>query len=570
MRNLNGFLFLLLTLMGISTWAEQGPATAYISALAIESSQPETLFAATNGAGVYRRDGLQGPWLNITPKNEQKKYYSLESHKASPGLIITGGENTGLWASRDDGGKWTRYGLEPDWTILDIATHPQKPSALYVLTPEGLYYSPNFRDHWSWELVFDYSRWLAGNRRSDWPDSSWKFTRFQKITVHPKDPNIVLLGARWEGGYFQSHDAGQSWEHHQLNGLFRRVDELRVDPFQPDLFYGFTHHQGLFKSYNGGKSWAAAGTGLEPQIRTPHYAVYLLGGIAFSPSEPGLILSGSDYSTWLSEDHGESWSEVGRTLTCEFVRATAIHPENPDILFAGSNIGVFQSFDRGRTWTIANTGFPLRSVLKTLDVEWKGQSFRYALVKGTPSVFRRSLEDEDSQYHPLGWLVYDRGIDLNWNKDTQTLLLETESGTLESRDGGFRWSVPSVELADRELKNPDIFISPIEGGPNLAITNAAVPNEEPLLDFYKRPPFISIQLVEPGYPENGSVPLWSTNWERQLLGSIEVPEKWQESQAEIYVEVRDFHYGTRVGRAPYQGPNKTTIVRVEPLGHIPQ
>ena len=128
---------------------------------------------------------------------------------------------------------------------------------------------------------------------------------------------------------------------------------------------------------------------------------------------------------------------------------------------------------------------------------------------------------------------------------------------------------PPVELADRELKNPDVFISPIEGGPNLAITNAAVPNEEPLLDFYKRPPFISIQLVEPGYPENGSAPLWSTQWERRLVGSIEVPEKWQNREADIYVEVRDFHQGTRVGRAPYQGPNQTTVIRVEPLGSIP-
>lgn len=569
MRIFLGFLFLISAAASTLCLAGSPPAGAYITALAIDPSQPDTLFAASNGAGVYRRDGLQGPWLKITPDTQLKKWYTLVLHVGNPGLILTGGEKTGLWASEDGGGYWTRFGAEADWTVLDIATHPEIPRAVYVLTPEGVYYNRNYQNHWGWNRVFDYPQWLEVNRKPDWPKSGWKFTRFQKITVHPEEPDTLFLGARWEGGYFQSSNAGKTWEHRGLNGIFRRGDELRVDPFQPGLWYSFTHHQGLFKSYNRGESWVAAGKGLEPQVRTPHYAVYLLGGVAFSETAPGLILSGSDYSTWISEDHGEHWEEVGRTLTCEFVRATAIHPENPDILFAGSNVGVFQSLDRGKTWKVANTGFPAKTVLKTLEVEMDGRSFRYALVKGTPSVYRRSLE-KDAQYHPLGWLVYDRGIDLTWNEKTQTLLLTTMEGDLKSTDGGFRWSVPAVKLAERELKNPDIFISPIEGGPNLAITNAAVPDAEPLLDFYKRPPFISIQLVSSGYPEDGSTPWWSTNWERKLVGSLEVPKPLQQQVADVYVEVRDFHHGTRVGRAPYQGPEQTTVVRVEPLGSIPQ
>jgi hypothetical protein len=368
------------------------PAGAYITEIRVDPANPDALRVTTHGGGHFYREGLDAPWQPV---------------ETAP---VLGPED------------------EPV-TVLGTVPHPGDPGLAFILTPDGVWRVRNLNAHegeTEWTLVFDYAAWLAANRQPDWPAGDWRFTRFQKLTIDPHAPDTLLLGARWEGGYHRSDDGGETWTHQPISGIFRRADELRVDPFNPELFYAFTHHQGLFKSTNRGKSWVVAGAGLLPQKRTPVYGVYLLGGIAFDPNTPGRILSGSDFSTWLSADHGETWTEVGRTLTCEFVRATAFHPENPDILYAGSNVGFYQSMDGGRTWTPANRGFPGRTVLQSFEAEIDGRPFAFARVAGNNPVYRRPLDKgPDAPWRSMSWLLNAGATDLAWDADAGKLILTT-------------------------------------------------------------------------------------------------------------------------------------------------
>lgn len=553
----------LLLLAGPFLPAAAPPAGAYITDIAVDPANPDALRVTTNGAGYYFREGLDAPWKPEHGDSKNRKWYAIEqtaSRTCPQSSVIAGGERTGP-------------PLGPDGerlTILDIALHPTNPDLVYFLTPGGVWKANDPSDLETgihWKRVFDYTAWLAMHRQPDWPEGDWQFTRFQKLTIDPHATDTLLLGARWEGGYHRSDDGGKTWTHHDLSGIFRRADELRVDPFNPELSYAFTHHQGLFKSYNRGQSWVVAGSGLIPQKRTPHYGVYLLGGIAFDPNTPGRILSGSDYSTWLSEDHGESWSEVDRTLTCEFVRATAFHPENPDILYAGSNVGFYQSIDGGQTWTPANRGFPERTVRQTIEAEIDGRPFAFTRVAGGNPVYRRPLnQGPAAPWRSMSWLLNTGATDLSWDADTATLVLTTTSGeSLTSADGGFRWSVPEVEYAARKIQYAPGELPEDAVPGDLVIQNAVIPDPEPLLDWYKRPPFVSIQLVGMGYPEDGSIPRWQTNWKDRLSGPLTIPAGVDTRDAVLHVEVRDFQDGTRVGRAAYEGPEKITAVVVAPV-----
>jgi hypothetical protein len=136
-----------------------------------------------------------------------------------------------------------------------------------------------------------------------------------------------------------------------------------------------------------------------------------------------------------------------------------------------------------------------------------------------------------------------------------------------SADGGFRWSVPEVQYAAREIQYAPGEIPDDAAPGHLVIQNAVVPDPEPLLDWYKRPPFISIQLVGPGYPEDGSLPRWQMNWNSRLSGPLDIPVDVDTRDAKLYVEVRDFQDGTRAGRAPYRGPGEVTAVVVRPVHH---
>jgi hypothetical protein len=85
------------------------------------------------------------------------------------------------------------------------------------------------------------------------------------------------------------------------------------------------------------------------------------------------------------------------------------------------------------------------------------------------------------------------------------------------------------------------------------------------LDWYKRPPHVQVQLVEGGYPENGSVPLWQCHWDFALFGPLEIPSALSSDDLLLYVEVRDFQEGTRVGSTQYNPEQDIHSISVHPL-----
>jgi photosystem II stability/assembly factor-like uncharacterized protein len=61
-------------------------------------------------------------------------------------------------------------------------------------------------------------------------------------------------------------------------------------------------------------------------------------------------------NVWMTDDGGETWSNIGNALPEAPVRTLAIHPQNAAFLYIGTEIGVFASEDRGMTWSPTNEG----------------------------------------------------------------------------------------------------------------------------------------------------------------------------------------------------------------------
>jgi photosystem II stability/assembly factor-like uncharacterized protein len=489
-------------------------------------------------------------------------YHVVKLAPGRPDRVYAGGEPTGVWVSEDQGDTWRPVG-PVGLRVLDLTLDPSRPERVWVLSPEGVWRGEG-EEAGGWRLVLDYAAWQARHRRPDWPaEGPWPMIPFQKITVDPHRPDTVLVGARWEGGYHQSDDGGETWRQVSLSGLFRRADLIESHPTRPEVWFAGTHHQGLFKSYNRGLSWVVIGRGLRPQIRTPHYGVFLISGLAFDPHDPEVMYTGSDLGTYVSRDGGANWREFPTTLTCEFTRAFVACPHQSGRLYAGTNVGVFLSTDGGATWHGANRGLPPRAVRQKLDVIWDGQAWRYAVTAGQPAVFRRPL-DQVGAWTPLGWLLYHDATALREEEETGALVLSTPEGELRSRDGGLRWDLPAVGYAPRAEEASVSGERPI----NLIIANALPPDDTWVDLVYRRPPHVSLQWVRPTYPADGSAPLHSLHWERQLHGRVDLPAAVGAagSAFEIYVEVRDFQDGTRAGRARWEAePGAVTTVRVLPV-----
>ncbi|MEZ5275595.1 MAG: hypothetical protein R3F07_04355 [Opitutaceae bacterium] len=542
------------------------PASAYIQSIVVDPARTEILYAASQGAGLFRSSNRGDSWESITPGSDLRKFNAIAIDPANPSRILTGGEDTGLWVSRDRGDHWEDIGL-PAATVLDIAIAPDDPLRIYVLAPDGVYRTENATTG-SWEHVFDYPDFLSANRQEGWPAEPWELTRFQGIAIDPHHPGIVTIGARWEGGYHRSEDAGETWSHETISPIFRRVDRMHFDPIHPDILYAATHHQGLFGSYNQGRSWVSLSRGLEPQKRTPHYGAVLISGLAFDPNQDGTLYAGSDYSNWKTTDGGQTWKELGITLTCEFARSFAVTPGEPSIVYAGTNVGIYRSRDAGAAWESCNRGLPVREILATCRGRVGDELFEFAAVRGRPGVFRRSLTHE-SDWVSISWILYEEARSIRFEPGSEALVIETGNGERRSRDGGLRWNVPSVDFAPTES-------APASGGPveaptngknvfAIRITGAPVPDDSLVDPLYQRPPYVSLQLVHPGYPGDGSAPLWSGHWDRILAGTLEIPPETIPTDRPIilYVEVRDFQWGTRTGSAVLAtSPEAVTVVHV--------
>lgn len=567
-------------ILSISVHAgDDKPASAYIQQLAIDPAHSGTIYAASTSAGLYKSTDHAATWRTISP-DTTSRFCVVRIAPDNSSRIYAGGENTGLWISNDAGETWDSVQL-PGTTICEMAITPSNPDKIFVLSKNGVYRTKNIQ-HNQWEMVFDYIQFqknelrrLNQNLLKTYSNLShrysrrrhWSYSRFQKIAVSPHNPDFILLGARWEGGYFRSDDGGDTWQNHWISGMFRRVDPIIFHPDDPAIIYVGTHHQGWFKSFNGGKSWISLSRGLAPQIRTPYYGAFLISGAVMNPQNPVEFYTGSDYSNWKTSDDGLTWQELGPTLTCEFSRSFAVDPVRSEIIYAGTNVGVFKSEDAGKTWKPANNGFPTLEIRQSLDADILGIRYRYALTENGPQIFRKRLTPP-GEWQSMNWLLTTTVDSIAFDPVTQRLILKTEYGKITSDDGGFRWSSPEIQNQPGPISAE---AAPFNGDPsdeNFWTIHVSIQGEpffaDSLVDaYYQRPPYVSIQLVTQKYPVDGSEPVRAFNFERYLRGTIQIPKsavKAGESYM-LYVEARDFQWNVRTGHA-FVNANETSRINI--------
>ncbi len=129
---------------------------------------------------------------------------------------------------------------------------------------------------------------------------------------------------------------------------------------RPNEYYMGTTGGGVFKSLDGGQSWAPV---------TDKYFGGTIGAIAVAPSNPDIVyVGGGEYpirgnvshgdGVWKSTDGGKTWTSLGLQATRQISRVR-VHPTNPDVVYlaAEGNVwaptpdrGIYRSRDGGRNW----------------------------------------------------------------------------------------------------------------------------------------------------------------------------------------------------------------------------
>jgi len=182
------------------------------------------------------------------------------------------------------------------------------------------------------------------------------------------------------------------------------VRSIVLDPTNTDVIYAATNGTGVYKSADGGQTWAAANTGLpNPRIRSlsinPKNPSTLYAAAAWKHLQIAEDFSSTDPSraggVFKSLDGGNTWSlsSSGFKDLIAVARPIVVDPKDPSRVFVGYtgtplSDGLIISTDSGQTWKDVGTGVPSFPAVGALAIDPANPTTIYA---GLDHYYRNSF-----------------------------------------------------------------------------------------------------------------------------------------------------------------------------------
>lgn len=158
----------------------------------------------------------------------------------------------------------------------------------------------------------------------------------------------------------QTKSADGNWQQEGPLNIGGRINCIAIHPWDDNIIYSGTAGGGVFKTSDGGNSWAPV---------TDELSHLPIGHIAIDPVNPDIIYAGTGDTNiggnvWIgnglykSTDGGETWNYIGLE-ECKIISKIRINPLNPDQIFVGTmglpfeentDRGLYRSNDGGLTW----------------------------------------------------------------------------------------------------------------------------------------------------------------------------------------------------------------------------
>ena len=279
------------------------------------------------------------------------------------------------------------------------------------------------------------------------------------MATDPFNSNIAYAGS-WGGGVYKSTNGGRSWAW-AGNGLgVLHIDSLAIDPQNAQVLYAGTHGGGVYKTTTGGQSWFAARGGMYAQAVVytvtvnPGNPQIVFAGTRGAPAAPGPPWGGVLYK---STNGGASWqpvlSNVGGPDAQDWVYSVAVNPSFPDMILAATHEhGVYIAADYGGADDWQSTGsvsdWSGRAV--AFDPRYWTQAAYYATWHGN-GIYKSSDGgyEWDRSNDGMGFAkIYPNGIAIvPAQPDTIYLASfgEQVHGVLKSENAGMTWALSGLE-----------------------------------------------------------------------------------------------------------------------------
>ena len=203
--------------------------------------------------------------------------------------------------------------------------------------------------------------WKTGDAGAKWEnvsDGYFKTGSVGAVAVSESDPNIVYVGmgehaprgvmSSYGDGVYKSYDGGKTWEHMGLEKT-QQISRIVIHPKNPNIvlvagqgaIHGATQDRGIYKSVDGGKTWKKVlyineNTGCAELSMDMHNPMVLYAAMWHNLRLPWKVISGGPGSgLYKSTDGGETWKEMTKGLPKEMGKMSiAVSRANSDKVYA--------------------------------------------------------------------------------------------------------------------------------------------------------------------------------------------------------------------------------------------
>jgi photosystem II stability/assembly factor-like uncharacterized protein len=178
--------------------------------------------------------------------------------------------------------------------------------------------------------------------------------RVNCIAFDPLSVDIIFVGAP-QGGLWKTTDGGVTWAISGTDQIATLgVSSIAIDPSNSQIMYigtgdrdaGDAQGKGVYKSTNGGASWTASNAGTTGLT---------VSRILINPLNPSAIIIGTSNGLYQSYNAGVTW--IKRASYTSHMKEMKYKPGDTNTIYATGNGSFFRSTNGGAAWSQISAGF---------------------------------------------------------------------------------------------------------------------------------------------------------------------------------------------------------------------